>query len=577
MNTKLILSRLFAYSEVKKKYFYTEFSDGVNIVYGKNTSGKSTVFQVILYTLGINDNNAYIKEILEEDTIFRLDCTVLREEKDENIIFIRDDGTFFIKREESPIIRFNGIGADNSAEHIKLKDYLHDLLGFSLKLESKSEYKSAPIETIVLPYYVSQAVGWVYLRKSFSSLEFYKNFKEDYLDYYMGITTLVDREKKQELEKKLKKKEEEIKFYTKMEKNNDAFQIAKLVDEQFVEESKTYIETHKENQESLLIDEEMYISKCNEQSYLKRRLSLLQKISNNHKKQNPIEGKCPSCNQALNSDLAASYKYLQEQNDTEEEKKKYKEKIKKLQSEVNSLRKQIDNKKQEVFKGYEILRKYYNHNISYDNWIANKINVQMVNNIKNKVGELTIEKLKIDKDLKSFKTDDEVEKLRVAKSKEFATIFLRYIDDLKVKPLVEDRYKSLYKISAFPSQGVELHKTVLAYNFAFNKLIEKTENIHRFPFMLDAIFKEDIEQSNRNEILKFIGVNKPIDSQLIISIAETKENEKNIKDYNKKYFNEKAKLICIGGGIKVRAFLDNYDGSRNNNLEETLNVINGDE
>ena len=54
------------------------------------------------------------------------------------------------------------------------------------------------METMFLPYYVSQDVGWVYLRKSFSNLNFYKNFKEDFLDYYLGIENVIDREEKKE-------------------------------------------------------------------------------------------------------------------------------------------------------------------------------------------------------------------------------------------------------------------------------------------------------------------------------------------------------------------------------------------
>jgi hypothetical protein len=92
--------------------------------------------------------------------------------------------------------------------------------------------------------------------------------------------------------------------------------------------------------------------------------------------------------------------------------------------------------------------------------------------------------------------------------------------------------------------------------------------------MLDAIFKEDIEQSNKNAIIEFIGKNKPNDTQLILSIAETKENEKSIHEYNKKYFNGRAKLICIGEGVRERAFLTQYDGSMENYLDETLNIIN---
>ena len=577
MKTKFIIDKLFAYSEINSKYFYTEFNDSVNIIYGKNTSGKSTIFQSILYTLGINDSNDYLKEILEDDIFFRIDCQIVKRGIAEKVIFIREDEIMFIKRAKLPVLRFNGISADNSGEHIKLKEYMHELFGFSLKLENKNEYKAAPIETMFLPYYISQSLGWVYLRKSFSSLDFYRNFKEDFLDYYLGIESFVDREEKQKLEKQLKNKEDEIRFYIKLEGNNDEFQITKLVDEEFIEESKEYIESHKDNQTILNKYEEEYISKCNELSYYQERQSLLRKISKHHKNQNPIGGVCPSCFQALIFNITKSYKYLQEENDTEEEMGKCKVRIKKLQSGINSLRRDIDNRRLNISKEYEILKKCFNNNISYDSWMKNKVNTQLIRDIKCKVGELTIEKVGIEGSLKLFKTEEEVEKSRLAKSREFSSIFFGFLDNLGVKSLKEERYKSLYKISAFPYQGVELHKTVLAYNFAFNKLIEKTENIQRFPFMLDAIFKEDIEQSNKDAIVEFIGKYKPNDTQLILSIAETKEKEESIHEYNKKYFNGTAKLICIGNGIKERAFLDLYDGSKDSYLEETLNVINGED
>jgi AAA15 family ATPase/GTPase len=98
MKTKLTINKLFAYSERNNKYFYTEFDDSVNIIYGKNTSGKSTIFQAIMYTLGINDNNQYLREILEEDIFFRIDCRITKSKIDENIIFIRDDETIFIAK-----------------------------------------------------------------------------------------------------------------------------------------------------------------------------------------------------------------------------------------------------------------------------------------------------------------------------------------------------------------------------------------------------------------------------------------------------------------------------------------------
>ncbi len=59
---------------------------------------------------------------------------------------------------------------------------------------------------------------------------------------------------------------------------------------------------------------------------------------------------------------------------------------------------------------------------------------------------------------------------------------------------------------------------MLAYYFAFNKVIEETEYVHRFPFLLDAIFKEDIDEENRQMILEFIFKNKPKNEQIIFHL-----------------------------------------------------------
>ncbi|AOC93074.1 hypothetical protein [Bacillus amyloliquefaciens] len=573
MGVNLVINKLIVYTEKKNKFFYTEFNKNVNIIHGKNTSGKSTVFQLLLYTFGINDNNNYLKEIIDEEVIVRMDCQIVKDNKTEQVIFVREDETLCIKREGSPAIKFNGINANHSYEHIKLKKYMHELFNFSLMLENKDGYNLAPIEAMFLPYYISQSVGWVYLRKAFSSFEFYRNFKNDYLDYYLGIESIIDREKKQKLEQQLKNKEDEIKFYINLEENNKGLQVTKLVDEKFTELAEVYLASHSDNQKILIEKEETLISKCNELSYYQERRSLLRRISRDHKKQNPIDGVCPTCDQELSFNIASSYKYLQEKNDTNKEIENCKTKIKSISSEINSLKKDIDRRNKQKLEEYEILKKYKRYNFSFDNWLENKANIHLIYNLHQKLGELTTEKEGIIDDLKGYKTEEEVGNLRKNKSREFKKIFLSYLDELGVKPLQEDRYKSLYKISAFPSQGVELHKTVLAYNFAFNRVIEKTNEIHRFPFMLDAIFKEDIEQSNKDAIVEFISKNKPTDTQIIISIAEIKEFENKINEYNKNYFNQNAKLICIGEGIRERAFLSKYDGTMDDYLEETFNII----
>ena len=124
-------------------------------------------------------------------------------------------------------------------------------------------------------------------------------------------------------------------------------------------------------------------------------------------------------------------------------------------------------------------------------------------------------------------------------------------------------------------QGVELHKTVMAYHFAFNKFIKGTGSIHRIPFMLDAVFKEDIESDNKELILCFVSKHKPDDTQMILSIAETKNENGLIEGYNSKYFGGSANLICIGESQNERAFLGDYNTSYDSYVSETLEYING--
>ena len=51
--SRLILKNILVYSPELEKGFQTEFSDSVNIVHGRNTSGKSTLIQSIIYSIDL--------------------------------------------------------------------------------------------------------------------------------------------------------------------------------------------------------------------------------------------------------------------------------------------------------------------------------------------------------------------------------------------------------------------------------------------------------------------------------------------------------------------------------------------
>jgi len=222
------------------------------------------------------------------------------------------------------------------------------------------------------------------------------------------------------------------------------------------------------------------------------------------------------------------------------------------------------------------LKKRSNQEMTYDEWLKVKAKTRLFDEINKKVGELTIKVGSLKDSLSKFKSKETVEKNRRQKDRAFKEFFLGYFTPTKldIKPFNSDRYEKIYRISSFPSQGVELHKTVLAYHFAFNRLIQETAKAHRFPFLLDAIFKEDIESENKSRIVKFIAENKPKDTQLFFSVATTSKETETVVGYNSKYFDGKAELICIGQSSNKRSFLMPYsDDSLDKFISDTYEMM----
>lgn len=540
MEMKLKFEKLLVYSE--EKCYGATFEDGINIIIGKNTSGKSTLLQSLLYAMGINDIKQNLYELLEEKVIFRLDCEIFRGGEVVKVIFIRDDSILII-REGNKQLRFNGINGDNSVEHIKVKEYLSKLFDFDLLLESKGELKNAPLETMFLPYYISQAVGWVYLQKSFSNLEYYKNFREDYLDYYLGIVNTRDRLEKSKLEKELQKVRAELKIYNTMIDEKVELTSSKLADEDFFDEAERYLEEYNNKKRELKEVEKEHMVECNRLSLLEQRQSVLKKVGINHKRQNPSDGKCPTCHRGFDFSLERFYEYEQSVNDTNKQKEKYKKLIGEKQGAVNSLMKKTNQLRQEIEKMYSVVKEYQVADVKFEQWVNMKANIKLSDNVEVQVSRLEEKEKKLVDSVKNYKTDEEIKKLRLKKEKVFKNLFRNNLTKLGVKTLNEPRYNELYSITSFPSQGVELHKTVMSYHFAFNNILKYTDELHRFPFLLDAIFKEDIDTENRELIYNFIKSNRPADTQTIFTVAFSKGEQDLIDDMKSK----------LGGNVKINA------------------------
>lgn len=558
MKKILKFDSLIIIDERNQKYSSFKFEDGLNVIHGKNTSGKSTLIQSLLYSIGINDVSNNLSDILNNKLIFRLDFNI----NGSKYIFIRDENNFYVKY-DNKIERFFGINSDSSMEHIKLKDFINNLFNFKLKLEGNGVFNTAPIEVMYLPYYISQDMGWISLRSSFKNLQYYKNFKLDYLDYYLGIDNPENREEKRKLEEDKISYKKELDFYENFELKNNSFKVSKFADEEFMEQAKKYLEEYTKGQNDLKKFQDKVLELSNALSYYKTRKQILSKVKNNQLKQNPEDGKCPVCENRLNPNIENIYKYHQDINDTFSQIEEADKKIKDIQSQIDSTYKKIENIKVELNNKYQVVQEYQKEEVSFKNWITNKSNLEILKNIdlkkeqaKNSLNEVVLK-------LKNYKTDNDLKNSRLHKDKEFEDLFRKYLNILEVKNkhlFESSKFLTLYNSYQFPTQGVENHKVYLAYNFAFNKLIEKNSYVHRFPFLLDAIFNEDIEDDNRELIIKFIQEYIPKDTQTFITVADSEKQKWTISNNI-----DDANFINIGENKRERALLESDDLT---NIEE---------
>ena len=574
---------LFVYSEDKEVCFYHRFNKRVNIVSGCNTSGKSTLIQSFLYALGINDIKEKLSEILDMQPVFRLDFTLRNEDELTNYILIRDDGTIYLKKNNERLISFYGVGANTGRERTKFKNYLSNIFGFNMYVEYRGDYITAPLEAFYLPYYVSQSVGWVYLQESFSNFQFYKDFRRDYLDYYLGISTNWDREELIVLNKQRNELNTEIKLLNK-QKSNTNFEIAKNVDEAFGAEAQEYINDYVELYRKLQEARTNLIKNANQLAIYENHLKIVRKTKSNIKYQkfDSIDS-CPACLQTLHYSLERIYEYHQKKNDNLKIEEYLKDNLKVCQSKINSHRSKIEELEGNIQKRYSVLENIKHLDINYNTWIEIKADARQYNSLTENIFELNSKLEDTKKKLKRF-DETEIDSLRFQKAKKFSRLFKKALSDLDVKPLEEDRYLDIYRINSFPYQGVELHSTMLAYHLCFNKVISDTDGVHRLPLLLDGVLKEDIDPSSLVKIFDFIGKNLPKDTQSFISVSDYRASKDKIdgsevamrfavEDIKKDYFDEESEIIYISDSKKKRAFLSQFLDKKLDIYQDTINIL----
>jgi hypothetical protein len=174
---RLIISEILILSEGERKARRETFDPTRTIVFGGNTTGKSSLIKSIYQGFGAEPakqhprwKSAEVKTLVK----FRVDST-----------------SFQILRDGSYFALFTGDGIflrSFTRVTTELAPYLASILDFGLILASRDEEPQIPPPAFFfLPFYMDQDASWQNAWTAFDRLYQYYNWKESLVDYHTGI------------------------------------------------------------------------------------------------------------------------------------------------------------------------------------------------------------------------------------------------------------------------------------------------------------------------------------------------------------------------------------------------------
>ncbi len=162
-----------------KKGFTFEFSPDINIITGKNDTGKSSFIKSLYYTLGadIRLDKKWKKDSFVSKVVIcvnKRDYAFVRHEKRISIFDITEGKEHLLV-------------TSNSRTEIALT--VRDIFDFNLELVLKKTLVQGQAypASLFLPFYIDQDDGWGTVLNSFSSLKMYKDWQKNILNFHAGV------------------------------------------------------------------------------------------------------------------------------------------------------------------------------------------------------------------------------------------------------------------------------------------------------------------------------------------------------------------------------------------------------
>lgn len=520
---RLIISEILILSEKERKARRETFDPTRTIIFGGNTTGKSSLIKSIYQAFGAEPAKQHPRwKSAEVKTLVK---------------FSVDSRTFQILRDGSYFAIFAGDGMflkSFTRVTTELAPYLASILDFGLILASRDDEPQIPPPAFFfLPFYMDQDASWQNAWTAFDKLYQYYNWKESLVDYHTGIknnayyrTSAEYITKRSEMQEALGAERGVSNVIKRLERDSNAA-IFSLDPKTFSDRIQRML-----GESRVLADTEnglrVNLAKLNAERALQaNRLEIAQRalgeISQDFKFLSRLqtdEIECPTCGNHYDNDFAARFSIASDED-------KVAEFIAHLTAEIRRL----DGEIAEVYANYSIAQEQANNIQKILLEAQGEVTLQTVIESEGRraadnllAGQLeSLQQVRTDVESQANKLKEELDGLdkkaasvRRERLDSYSLYLRKNFLSLDVKAYSESVFQTLTP-SLFET-GSTLPRALLAYQFAILLLISEHSPATVCPIVIDSPNQQGQDKEHLPQILKFIAENQPTGTQLILGI-----------------------------------------------------------
>lgn len=519
----LIFKEIWILSKAEKKATNLSLTSGVNLLVGENDVGKSTLVKSLYHCLGADTpqlNNSLWKKAnpayCVKFAIDKVDYYVLR---DERYFGVFDSNKKLISRHN----RVTGEGG--------VAGFINSLLGFDIELERQANSKLglAGPAYYFLPFYVDQDEGWSTTWSSFSSLQQFKDYRKNMIEFHLGVRPqgYYDAKKRDlELNEDFKKVEGER---LSMQAARDSVQRRKervqvdLDPQVFRAEMEAAVDRYNAvyaQQQEVLVKLKEHRSQRNsidvELDLLRHAIAELEAdYEYAESPDTPDLIGCPTCGTEFKNSFVERFGIL----DDIDHCRALVDQWLKRRSEANERLGSVETEYSQVssqLSEVEAIMHRTKNNVTLSEMIASEGMKEMVKSLNADINILLEREQGISAQIEK---NSEGLKLDAKRKKEIVEFYKarmkEYLNALNVGVLTENDYKSLEKQIKNNALGSDLPRSLLAQYFAFLHTMQKFGDFVCCPMLIDSPFQQEQDPKNRAAIFDFI-LSKRLESQQMI-------------------------------------------------------------